>query len=107
MGSAIFVYVPPVSGKTGFDAALKAAGVAFTIKALKVFTFADKTQLLAAARLFASRLEEGRVSRHRIASSKQEIAALQQEIEAGRAKEAPPTVGLSGRAARRPSTAGM
>jgi TPR repeat protein len=96
LDNIIFSYAPPFAGKTGLDAALKDAGVAFTINGLKFLAFSDKTQLLAAARVFASRLEEGRVSRYRIASSKQEVAALQQEIEAGRSQNAIPKAASPG-----------
>jgi TPR repeat protein len=107
LDNIIFSYAPPFPGKTGPDAALKDAGVAFTINGLKFFTFSDKTQLLAAARVYASRLEEGSITRYRIAVSRDEIAALQKEIEAARPKRvapaAPETAASSPAATRAPS----
>jgi hypothetical protein len=90
LGNIIVSYSPPLPGKTGLDAALKDAGVAYTTNIMKFFAFSDRTQLLAAARVYASRLEEGSITRYRIAASSDEIAALQKEIEAARSKGAVP-----------------
>jgi len=81
-------YLPPEPGKTGLDLALKNAGVVYTTDGDK-FVFSDKMHLLAAARVYASHAVDGKITPYRIASSKQEIAALRQEIAAGPSKEAP------------------
>jgi hypothetical protein len=51
-------------------------------------------QLLAAARVYASRLAEGKVTRFRVATTKQEIEALQKEIEATHATATAPVPAL-------------
>ena len=88
-------YLPPEPGKTGLDLALKNAGVVYTTDGDK-FVFSDKIHLLTAARVYASHAVDGKITPYRIASSKQEIAALQQEIAAGPSKEAPPKAASAG-----------
>jgi len=82
--NAIVQYAPPAPGRTGLDAALKQAGVIYQEKGNQ-FVFADKMQLLAAARVYASRLVEGEIAQFRVATTKQEIEALQNEIAAAHA----------------------
>ena len=82
--NTIVKYAPPGPGRTGLDAALKQAGVIYQEKGNQ-FVFADKMQLLAAARVYTSRLVEGEIAQFRVATTKQEIEALQNEIAAAHA----------------------
>jgi TPR repeat protein len=81
--------VPPDSGKTDVDAALKKAGIAFTTDVTR-FVFSDKSQLLKAAQIYLELFDAashepnpvmfGKPSLYRVTTSEQEIAAPQQDI---------------------------
>jgi TPR repeat protein len=101
LDNIVVAYMPPAPGDTGLDAAFRNAGVVYKMGGSKLaagerFVFSDKTQLFAAARIYASRLVEGTIMRYRIVSTKQDVTALQQEIEAGRSKEPPPKAASAG-----------
>ncbi len=88
LDDTIIVYLPPGPEKGGFKAALQAAQVSFTSNT-DAFEFTDKEQLLAAARLFATRLEDGTTDRYRGASTSEEKSRLLAQV-AAKAQSAPP-----------------
>lgn len=85
LDNVVVKYDPPAPGKSGLDAALKKAGVVYAEKG-ENFQFSDKAQLLAAAKVYAARMIDGKIVRYRLASSPLELAALDKDIDAARPK---------------------
>jgi hypothetical protein len=99
----ILEYAPPSIGKSDLDDPFKRSGVTYADH-IGNFSFADKSQLLAAARIYASRLVGSAATRYRLASSDADVKALRDEVataisEAKHNTPAPQAPGAPGTAA--------